>query len=89
MVSYLMQHGFTNADAGGASLAVVYQQLLRQSVFLAFMDCFRMIGWLTPILHGWGRVLNQQSSSHRVDPHLTFLLNPATHLLHAEPIVFL
>ncbi len=47
MVSYLMQHGFTSADAGGASLGVAYQQLLRQSVFLAFMDCFRVIGWLT------------------------------------------
>jgi MFS transporter, DHA2 family, multidrug resistance protein len=47
MVSYLMQHGFTSADASSASLGVVYQQLLRQSLFLAFMDCFRVIGWLT------------------------------------------
>jgi MFS transporter, DHA2 family, multidrug resistance protein len=47
MVRYLMQHGFTSADAGGASLGLVYQQLLRQSPFLAFMDCFRVIGWLT------------------------------------------
>jgi MFS transporter, DHA2 family, multidrug resistance protein len=46
-VSYLMQHGFTCADAGGASLGFVYQQLLHQSLFLAFMDCFRVIGWLT------------------------------------------
>lgn len=46
-VSYLMQHGFTSADAGGASLGLVYQQLLHQSLFLAFMDCFRVIGWLT------------------------------------------
>ena len=47
MVSHLMQYGFTSADAGPASLGVVYQQLLRQSVFLGFMDCFRVIGWLT------------------------------------------
>jgi DHA2 family multidrug resistance protein len=49
MVNYLMQHGFTSADAGGASLGVVYQELLRQSAFLAFMDCFRVIGWLTVV----------------------------------------
>jgi MFS transporter, DHA2 family, multidrug resistance protein len=47
MVSHLMQHGFTSADAEPAALGVVYQQLLHQSVFLAFMDCFRVIGWLT------------------------------------------
>src|ERR1700733_3918819 len=47
MVSHLMQYGFTSADAGPAALGVVYQQLLHQSVFLAFMDCFRVIGWLT------------------------------------------
>jgi DHA2 family multidrug resistance protein len=47
MVSHLMQYGFTGADAGPASLGVVYQQLLRQSIFLSLMDCFRVIGWLT------------------------------------------
>jgi MFS transporter, DHA2 family, multidrug resistance protein len=47
MVSHLMRHGFTSADAEPAALGVVYQQLLHQSVFLAFMDCFRVIGWLT------------------------------------------
>jgi len=47
MISHLMQSGFTSADAGPASLGVVYQQMLRQSLFLAFMDCFRVIGWLT------------------------------------------
>ena len=46
-VSSLMQHGLTSADASGASVGLVYQQLLRQSAFLAFMDCFRVIGWLT------------------------------------------
>jgi len=47
MMHYLIQHGFTSADAGSASLGVVYRQLLHQSIFLAFMDCFRVIGWLT------------------------------------------
>jgi DHA2 family multidrug resistance protein len=47
MTSYLVQHGMTSADAGPASLGVIYQQLLHQSQFLAFMDCFRVIGWIT------------------------------------------
>jgi len=47
MVNHLMQYGFTSADAGPATLGILYQQLLHQSAFLAFMDCFRVIGWLT------------------------------------------
>jgi len=47
MVNHLMQYGLTSADAGPATLGVLYQQLLHQSAFLAFMDCFRVIGWLT------------------------------------------
>lgn len=46
LVTQLVHYGFTAADAGPASLGFVYQQLLNQSLFLAFMDCFRMIGWL-------------------------------------------
>jgi DHA2 family multidrug resistance protein len=46
LVSQLMHYGFTSADAGPASLGIVYGQLARQSLFLAFMDCFRVIGWL-------------------------------------------
>jgi MFS transporter, DHA2 family, multidrug resistance protein len=47
MVGRLIEHGMTSADASVASLGVVYAQLVRQSTFLAFMDCFRVIGWLT------------------------------------------
>jgi len=47
MVERLMQHGLTSADAGPAALGLLHQQLIRQSTFLAFMDCFRVIGWLT------------------------------------------
>ena len=47
LITQLMHFGFTSADAGQASLGVIYEQLLRQSSFLAFMDCFRVIGWLT------------------------------------------
>jgi MFS transporter, DHA2 family, multidrug resistance protein len=47
LASQLIHHGFTSADAGPASLGIVYSQLANQSLFLAFMDCFRVIGWLT------------------------------------------
>jgi DHA2 family multidrug resistance protein len=42
-----MQKGLPSADAFSAANDVVYRQLLRQSSFLAFMDCFRFIGVLT------------------------------------------
>jgi MFS transporter, DHA2 family, multidrug resistance protein len=42
-----MQYGLTRADAEPATLGVVYHQLLHQSEFLAFMDCFRVFAWLT------------------------------------------
>jgi len=42
----LVHYGFTAADAGPASLGIVYEQLLHQSMFLALMDCFRVIAWL-------------------------------------------
>jgi DHA2 family multidrug resistance protein len=42
-----MQHGFTKADASAGVAGVVYNQIARQSLFLAFMDCFRVIGWVT------------------------------------------
>jgi DHA2 family multidrug resistance protein len=47
LAAQLIHHGLTSADAGPASLGIVYDQLLRQSLFLAFMDCFRVIGWLS------------------------------------------
>jgi len=46
LVTQLIHFGFTSADAGTASLNIIYEQLLHQSMFLAFMDCFRAIGWL-------------------------------------------
>jgi DHA2 family multidrug resistance protein len=45
-----MQHGFTNADAVPAALGIVYRQLLQQSEFLAFMDCFRVFAWLSLVM---------------------------------------
>jgi hypothetical protein len=46
LVSQLIHYGYSSADAGAASLGIVYDQLVRQSLFLAFMDCFRVIGLL-------------------------------------------
>jgi DHA2 family multidrug resistance protein len=47
LTGYLMQHGFTSADSSIAGLGVIYRQIAEQSQFLAFMDCFRIFGWIT------------------------------------------
>ncbi|MDE1162323.1 MAG: DHA2 family efflux MFS transporter permease subunit [Acidobacteriaceae bacterium] len=47
VIDRLMHFGLTSADAGPASLGVVYRELLQQSQFLAFMDCFRVFAWVT------------------------------------------
>ena len=50
LVTQLMHYGFTSADAAPATLGVVYRELLHQSEFLAFMDCFRVFAWLNLIM---------------------------------------
>ena len=47
MTNYLVHQGYTSADAAPAAFEYVYQQLQHQTALLAFMDCFRIIGWLT------------------------------------------
>ena len=47
MTAYLHIKGFSPANAAGAAYALVYQNLLRQVNFLAFMDCFRVLCWIT------------------------------------------
>jgi len=47
LTSYLVQKGFTGPDAASAAYQYVYQQLQHQVSLLAFMDCFRVIAWLT------------------------------------------
>ena len=49
LAAQLIHHGLNAADAGPASLGIFYGQLLQQSLFLAFMDCFRVIGWLSAL----------------------------------------
>jgi len=44
---YLQVHGFSHADALNAAYARYYGQLEAQTRFLAFMDCFYVIGLIT------------------------------------------
>jgi DHA2 family multidrug resistance protein len=45
--AYLQTHGLSHADAVNASYGRIYAQLEAQTRFLAFMDCFRVVGWIT------------------------------------------
>jgi MFS transporter, DHA2 family, multidrug resistance protein len=45
--SYLAAHGFSPSDATRAAYVRYYDQLAQQTRLLGFMDCFRIIGWLT------------------------------------------
>jgi len=47
VADYLVHKGFTGADAAPAANGYLYQQLQRQVAFLSFMDCFRVIAWIT------------------------------------------
>jgi len=47
LTSYLVQKGYSGPDAATAAYQHLYQQLQHQVSLLAFMDCFRVIGWLT------------------------------------------
>jgi DHA2 family multidrug resistance protein len=47
--AYLQNHGFSQADALSAAYARYYNQLHAQTQFLAFMDCFHLIGIITLI----------------------------------------
>jgi DHA2 family multidrug resistance protein len=47
VANYLAEKGFSSADASVAAYGYVYQQLQHQVSLLAFMDCFRVIAWLT------------------------------------------
>jgi DHA2 family multidrug resistance protein len=49
-IQQLMQYGLTSADAGTATLGIIYRELLHQSEFLAFMDCFRVFAWLSAVM---------------------------------------
>jgi DHA2 family multidrug resistance protein len=45
--AYLAQHGYSQADSVKAAYLYYYTQLEQQTRLLGFMDCFRIIGWVT------------------------------------------
>ena len=47
MTEYLRQHGFSSFDAARAATLYYYTQFENQTKLLAFMDCFRIVGWVT------------------------------------------
>jgi DHA2 family multidrug resistance protein len=47
LTSYLIGKGFTGPDAAAAAQSGILRQLERQVSLLAFMDCFRILAWLT------------------------------------------
>jgi DHA2 family multidrug resistance protein len=47
LTNYLVTKGYSGPDATLAANGYVYQQLQRQASVLSFMDCFRVIAWLT------------------------------------------
>ena len=47
LADYLVSKGFTGPDAALAAQGSVFQQLQHQVSLLAFMDCFRILAWIT------------------------------------------
>ncbi|HLJ44714.1 MAG TPA: DHA2 family efflux MFS transporter permease subunit [Bryobacteraceae bacterium] len=47
LTDYLIAKGFSGADAAAAANGYLYEQLQHQVNILSFMDCFRVIAWLT------------------------------------------
>jgi len=47
LADYLVSKGFTGPDAALAAQGSVLQQLQHQVSLLAFMDCFRILAWVT------------------------------------------
>jgi len=48
LTNYLVTKGFSGPDAATTSQGYLYQQFQHQVSLLSFMDCFRLIAWLTP-----------------------------------------
>jgi len=47
LAGYLVSKGFTGPDAALAAQGSVLKQLQHQVSLLAFMDCFRILAWVT------------------------------------------
>ena len=46
-MDYLVRKGFTGPDAALVAQGGLFQQLQNQVSLLAFMDCFRILAWVT------------------------------------------
>jgi DHA2 family multidrug resistance protein len=47
LTNYLVTKGFSGPDAATAAQGYLYEQFQHQVSLLSFMDCFRVIAWLT------------------------------------------
>ena len=47
LTNYLVTKGFSGPDAASAAQGYLYQQFQHQVSLLSFMDCFRVIAWVT------------------------------------------
>jgi DHA2 family multidrug resistance protein len=47
LTNYFVTKGFSGPDAAAAAQGYLYQQFQHQVSLLSFMDCFRVIAWLT------------------------------------------
>jgi DHA2 family multidrug resistance protein len=47
LTNYLVTKGFSAPDAAAAAQGYLHQQFQHQVSLLSFMDCFRVIAWLT------------------------------------------
>jgi DHA2 family multidrug resistance protein len=47
LTNYFVGKGYSGPDAATAAHGYIYQQLQHQVSLLSFMDCFRVIAWLT------------------------------------------
>lgn len=47
LTNYFVTKGYTGPDAAAAARGYLYEQLHHQVNLLSFMDCFRVIAWLT------------------------------------------
>jgi len=47
LANYPVTRGFSGPDAATAAQGYLYQQFQHQVSLLSFMDCFRVIAWLT------------------------------------------
>src|SRR5271167_3749405 len=64
--AYLMQHGFSQADAITHSAAHLYAKVQSQAAILAFLDCFWLLGafaLIGPVLASFVRKFNQNAGA--------------------------